>query len=311
MRKFIVSDLHGNGEVYDSIMAYLDNIALKDEVELFINGDLIDRGQDNLRMILDVREREHSDGSVKVHYLGGNHEHMMYRALMKRKPGKNISIFSDWYQNGGWALDGEAELLDNGEEILDSLRDYVGELPIYHVFQERVLEKPVLLVHAHAPKNITMPCPLKIKDHSREVFQAVWMRKERFDDAIFIPKIIGYNKLGRNDYFTIIGHTPVLNKVGFTLQEKDDLYLNIDGGCAAYAKGHFQYDHVPLVEVRDGYLSILVFNHNNEIINGYYYDGEFHRMNQSDLDNNRVFLNPELNGNGEKNKELIKSLYQS
>ena len=34
MRKFIISDLHGNGEVYDSIMAYLDNISLKEKVEL-------------------------------------------------------------------------------------------------------------------------------------------------------------------------------------------------------------------------------------------------------------------------------------
>ena len=32
MRKFIVSDLHGNGEVYDSILAYLENISLIDDV---------------------------------------------------------------------------------------------------------------------------------------------------------------------------------------------------------------------------------------------------------------------------------------
>jgi hypothetical protein len=32
MRQFIVSDLHGCGEVYDSIMGYLDNLSLIDEV---------------------------------------------------------------------------------------------------------------------------------------------------------------------------------------------------------------------------------------------------------------------------------------
>ena len=55
MRKFIVSDLHGNGEVYDSIMAYLENISLSEEVELYINGDLIDRGLDSYRMLEDVK----------------------------------------------------------------------------------------------------------------------------------------------------------------------------------------------------------------------------------------------------------------
>ena len=40
-----------SSEVYDSIIAYLENISLVDEVELFINGDLIDRGQDGYRMI--------------------------------------------------------------------------------------------------------------------------------------------------------------------------------------------------------------------------------------------------------------------
>ena len=56
MRKFIVSDLHGNGEVYDSIISYLENISLIDKVELYINGDLIDRGIDSMRMLEDVAQ---------------------------------------------------------------------------------------------------------------------------------------------------------------------------------------------------------------------------------------------------------------
>ena len=77
MRKFIVSDLHGNGEVYDSIISYLENISLIDKVELYINGDLIDRGIDSMRMLEDVKERCEGKGNIKVHYLGGNHELLM------------------------------------------------------------------------------------------------------------------------------------------------------------------------------------------------------------------------------------------
>ena len=80
MRKFIVSDLHGNGEVYDSIISYLENISAKEEVELYINGDLIDRGQDSCRMFEDAitRMNNNDNSNFKLHYLGGNHELMMY-----------------------------------------------------------------------------------------------------------------------------------------------------------------------------------------------------------------------------------------
>ena len=39
MRKFIISDIHGLGNVYYSIMNYLDNISKLESLELYINGD--------------------------------------------------------------------------------------------------------------------------------------------------------------------------------------------------------------------------------------------------------------------------------
>ena len=57
MRQFIVSDLHGNGNIYKSIIGYLENINKDDEVILYINGDLIDRGIDSSYMLLDIRNR--------------------------------------------------------------------------------------------------------------------------------------------------------------------------------------------------------------------------------------------------------------
>ena len=57
MRKFIVSDIHGNGNVYYSIMGYLDNISKEEEIELYINGDLIDRGDYSSEILLDVMKR--------------------------------------------------------------------------------------------------------------------------------------------------------------------------------------------------------------------------------------------------------------
>ena len=51
-------------------------------------------------------------------------------------------------------------------------------------------------------------------------------------------------------------------------------YLNIDGGCAPYVIGEFEYNHFPLVEVCDGVLVLLTFNSSNEIIYGNYFDGQ-------------------------------------
>ena len=46
MRKFIVSDLHGNGNMYNSIINFLENYnnSCDDDVCLYINGDLIFNG---------------------------------------------------------------------------------------------------------------------------------------------------------------------------------------------------------------------------------------------------------------------------
>ena len=57
MRNFVISDIHGNGNLYYSVMSHLENVSKMDEVTLFINGDLIDRGLDSGEILLDVIER--------------------------------------------------------------------------------------------------------------------------------------------------------------------------------------------------------------------------------------------------------------
>ncbi len=307
MRKFIVSDLHGNGEVYDSIMAYLDCLSKSDEVELTINGDLIDYGFDSYRIIMDVIDRIKGKGKVKVHYLGGNHELMMHQALKKREPNKNVDFWSDWSCQGG-NLDFDIEMLgDSAEEVYDFLRDFTGSLDVIRVFEQKVLGKPILLVHGQAPMDVLSLSKMKVKNDNQEVFDALWNREDQY--GVF-GIVMGKNRIGNPNFFTIVGHYPAAypegNKKGFVYrQDGENSFLNIDGGCHPYAVGLLEWDHVPLVEIKDGYLDILVFNHDNEIIDGYHFCGESIPMKKDELDLNRLCLNPKLNGNGEKNKELI------
>ena len=114
---------------------------------------------------------------------------------------------------------------------------------------------------------------------------------------------------GNPDFFTICGNNPVYEKEGFLYRVRDnDSYFNIDGGCHPYAVGQLENDHVPLVEIKDGYLDVLVFNHNNEITQGYHFDGKKTPMEELELNISRLHLDPELNGNGEKNKQMILEL---
>lgn len=303
MKTFIVSDLHGNGEVYDSIMGYLDNVSLVEDVELYINGDLIDRGLDGFRMLNDVIERINGKGNIKIHYLGGNHELMMYEALLNRKPGQSVDTWCNWLNNGGWIIEGELDALED-DSMLDRYRDFLGELEIYKRFDEKIKDNNILLVHAASPRDIYDECHLKIKDNNQEVFDCVWKREWEYE-GFFCLEPVSKNDLSKEGYFIIKGHTPL--KEEFSYDEEQN-YLNIDGGCAYYALSRFEVDHVPLVEVHDGSIDLMIFNHNNEIINGYYFDGEIKSMDEDDLLKKKAFIDHQYDNCAEKNKQLIQEL---
>lgn len=273
MRKFIISDIHGFGNVYYSIMNYLDNLSNEEEIELYINGDLIDRGYESAEILLDLIKRI-KDNKYKIVYLGGNHELMMYELFEKKKKKRHISAFEDWYNNGGYITeDGLSELLKDDDKIMEVV-NFVSNLKIYHKFKEKIVGKEIVLVHAACPNVIKDECDIFIKDNNQDIFNAVWTRENNIYYFLGHPIVDpSENKIGDDSYFTIIGHTPVSDKYGFEYNKKQN-YLNIDGGCAGFVSGRFDYDHFPLVEVKDNYLKILTFNSKNEIIYGSYFNGK-------------------------------------
>ena len=229
---------------------------------------------------------------------------IMYRALntsnILRQQAKK-----DWIYNGGWQIQGMIEMLENKEVAKlkeNELRNFLGTLKVYHEFDEKINNKKLLLVHAKAPEDIKKVCDLTISDDDSRVYKAVWTRKEK---RMNTGNTISYNKIGKEGYFTIIGHTPVKKDEGFIL-DKEENTLNIDGACASYAMGKYSYDKVPLVEVRDDHLEILIFNHNNKIVNGYYHDGEKHiPMTEDELNNRRIFIEHSYDNRGKEELERL------
>ena len=295
MRKFIISDINGFGEVYYSMMSYLENISKSEEIELYINGDLIDRGYESAEILLDIKKRI-EDNKYKIVYLGGNHELMMYQEYNKKKTNFLSAATNLWYDNGGYVTDsGLYDLLRNENKIKQVVH-FVSNLKLYYKFQETIKGKPIVLVHAACPEKIKNNCNMQIKDNDEKTSYAVWMREH---EILYISGGFEYlnpdeNRVGHDKYFTIVGHTPVNNQYGVEYHEKQN-YLNIDGGCAAYVSGYFEYNHFPLVEVCNGFLKILTFNSDNEIIYGNYFAGDkLISYENKELEEARKYLNKEV-----------------
>ena len=288
MRKFIISDIHGNGDLYYSVMSYLENVSEYEDVTLYINGDLIDRGSDSGKILLDLIARiNNPNHPFKIIYLAGNHELMMHKVFERRRKEMYVPKHNDWYNNGGRVTDDALVNLLNDKDKILKVADFISNLKFYHKFEELLNGKKIVLVHAACPLKVNDECTLTIKNSSLFDEYYVWARE---DDGMYPFRC----RIGHKDYFTIIGHTPNDKRYGYFYNPREN-YLNIDGGCAAYAYGHYEYDHYPLVEIKDDYLSILTFNSNNEIIYGNYFkDGKSIPYTSDEMTKAREYLNPEV-----------------
>ena len=295
MRKFIISDIHGNGNLYYSVISYLENISSKEDVTLYINGDLIDRGFESGEILLDVINRiNNKDKKFKIIYLAGNHELMMHQIFEKRKRGAYVSKHNDWYIDGGRVTDDALVNLLNDKEKILKVVDFIANLDMYHRFDDQIDGKNIVLVHACCPLKVKDECDIKIKDCTLLNEYYVWARE---DDSLFPFKC----RIGNNAYFSIVGHTPNNKRFGYFYNSKEN-YLNIDGGSAYYVSGYFGYDHYPLVEIKDDYLKILTFNNNNEIIYGNYFNGNKSiSFTEEELNYERTYLNKNF-----KPKKLVR-----
>ena len=225
---------------------------------------MIDYGCDSYRILTDVKNRILQKSGIKIHYLGGEHELLMYRALLELESGYCGKHFDVWMNSGGEAtLNG---LIESGDiyEKCRELREFLGSLDVYHKFPTTQSNGDnLLLVHAKAPRYVFDDCHLKISDNNREVEDAVSLCPE---NRTFVEDVISCSQIGKKGYFTIVGHTPLFKGDKPYKYHSRGNYLNIDGGCAYYASNFFEYDSVPLVGISNTTMFIVTFNHLNQIV---------------------------------------------
>lgn len=146
--KYVLSDIHGNIQRYESIM---NQIALSQGDELYVLGDVIDRHPHGIEILRSIMK------TPNIHMLLGNHEWMMLNSLglpyidPDWKP-SNISkdeYLVHWYSNGGKVTHDAFNALPIDYQL--DIVDYLCGLPIS--IDVEVAGNEFQLVHA-APKDL-------------------------------------------------------------------------------------------------------------------------------------------------------------
>lgn len=208
---YVMSDIHG---CYDKYIEMLDLIEFNTNDTLYILGDIIDRGKQNISMIRDVMSRDN------VVLLLGNHEDMMIES-------KKLDGYMDketWYSNGGKRTDKEFKYKISREEQLKILK-FLSSLP--YELEIEVNERVFLLVHGSYKVDNSV---LKPEVGSRKYKEGIIWNRVRVDDK------------GLPDKTVIFGHTPTDEyqsclPYSIWYSESGNL-IGIDCGMAGYSRGN-------------------------------------------------------------------------
>ncbi len=185
---YVMSDIHGQ---YEKYRAMLEKIAFSDDDTLYVLGDVVDRGEESMRILSDMSVR------ANVIPIMGNHEHMAQHVLsavnveitdesIKTWTIDIVRAIREWYENGGYltSKDFSRLTLEERENILDYLTDFS--------FYEEITvgENIFVLVHGGLPDF----SPEKSLDDYHPI-QTLYARTD-------------YAKRYFPDKYLITGHTP-------------------------------------------------------------------------------------------------------
>lgn len=180
---YVMSDLHG---CYEKYVKMLNRISFSKEDVLYILGDVVDRGPNGMKILLDIASREN------VILFRGNHDLKAENLLMnlcrledKNCPMELKKVYQEWLTDGGKTTLEEFRMLTDieREEVLDVLRSaqISKEIEVYG--------KKFLLAH-------TVPEVNFICDY------------EEWKEEDYILGEPDYDEIYFDDMHVVTGHTP-------------------------------------------------------------------------------------------------------
>jgi len=226
MSIYIMSDIHGD---YKKYMQMLELLQFNKEDTLYILGDVIDRGENGMKILQDMMK--HSN----IIPILGNHEYMAVKALkwlmteVTEKRIKTINedtllIFTEWINVGGEATINEFYKLSREEK--EEILEYLLNFEVYETVE--IGMRSFVLVHAGLEN---------------------FSEKRSMEDYSFLELIFGrtdYESVYFKDKYLVTGHTPTrliyATEQGILLEQMDPFqyqdeifmknnHIAIDCGC--------------------------------------------------------------------------------
>ena len=135
MSTYIMSDIHG---CYDQYLELLHKLCLSGEDELLILGDVLDRGPEPIKVLLDLMGRDNAT------LIMGNHEAtalMVLRQLAKEITDDSIeeitpevlNAYSAWLQDGGIPTMKQFQKLER--TVQADILSFLEDAPLYETIE--------------------------------------------------------------------------------------------------------------------------------------------------------------------------------
>lgn len=215
MSIYVMSDLHGN---YDAYINMLEKINFKNTDTLYIIGDILDRGPNPIRILLDLMERPN------IEVIAGNHCAMACECLdfllqeitdksMEKLDVEMVEKLINWQQNGAVSTTDEFHKCDKNTQR--EIVKFISDFELY----AKVEVNGIIYILVHAGLgNFTQDKKL----WEYELDELVWERTN-YEEQYYDDKVV------------ITGHTPTMliennPRPGFIYKANN--HIAIDCGCS-------------------------------------------------------------------------------
>jgi serine/threonine protein phosphatase 1 len=192
---YVMSDLHGE---YQRFLEMLELIRFGDEDVLYILGDIVDRGEEPVKLLLDLMERPN------VYPVMGNHDYLacdILKQLIKEITSGNTALAPklmhqvlDWMDDGG--LNTMLQFRELQPEQREKILKYISGFPFVEIVE--VGDKCFIMSHAGLGN---YEKGKKLKEYT--VYELIAARPDA-DKRCFEDESV----------FVVCGHTPTVNLCG-------------------------------------------------------------------------------------------------
>ena len=140
MAIYCMSDIHGH---FFEFQEMLDKIAFGPDDELYVLGDIIDRGSESAEMLIWAVDK----APANIHFMCGNHEDMALEVVEHNPLWLQMSRKKTlWNYNGGRATVAKLKKLTHGDWRAGVLLPWLRKLPVYA--KVNASGEDYMLVHA-------------------------------------------------------------------------------------------------------------------------------------------------------------------